>query len=422
MLVGSPFRLLRLGVIAILLVANSGCIWWEKYVDTPEFSPDEKVLAYAWNRDRMTGLFRRAEFLNATTSYVSWRLTAEGARTKTLRLDYSDRYPWSAHYRVHIRFSPDSRHLAVVTRGKGMIIIHVHSGRHWTVTPEGERITSLAWSDSDTLHYAVQTVLSCEVGAVQTRAFWVGKIDQPIPSRRCLHREKQIDMTGPEEEPSLPPEWWSPDGRYVAFIPLGRDGRCHVLDTLTRKVLTSQQRRFSHDEVKGCWKHDGTAVFCLSTSPHRAVVVYPREGRTLDITDRLSALLEPEPQKVRVPVYVGWTADDRYLLISLLHRGGYLIRPDPWKQTELPKGPHYLRPHPEAGRLWRLAWGRVCVTDYHGRILGYYRGELPRNPQVVLSPRGRYFATRDTWRHAKVHLHRVQWATREQRKEAPRAQ
>ena len=195
------------------------------------FSPDSSVAASVWDDYRCDPLnFERSLW---QTSEVLWCRTNQPESVRSVRIlsvgpDYGG---YQLGGMIHLSFSPDSRHLAVVAPD-ALRVIDLADGRCWTATPPGEVVSSLAWFGSEEIGYAAHTALRWPSQDTTDRTFWRQRINASADSRTLVHREVRVKSDLCSRIPSFrwPLEHWSPGGRYVFYQP-SRFSQAHVLDS-----------------------------------------------------------------------------------------------------------------------------------------------------------------------------------------------
>ncbi len=201
----------------------AGCICCYASDGKPILSPDGATQAQAHYRQRYVGALIRLETLAyEPEAEVSWgRPGSLFPRSATLssRDTDEDHVPLSDES-LRLVFSPDSRHLALVTGGD-LWVVDVRNARIWKLTDGDSFVSSFVWLSADVMGYAIAKQTAGDLrrrsrGGYSpddryTVTFWRCRAD-PAARPECLHALCNIPTphnltTAPlvEEAPSY--EW-----------------------------------------------------------------------------------------------------------------------------------------------------------------------------------------------------------------------
>ena len=329
-----------------------------------------------------------------SVTYVGW---CDLDRPKRLQRILIDKKAGSSigafeYNRVHPVFSPSGRRLAVAVDDR-LLWFDLKDGRPRRLNFAGETVTSLAWLGENEIAYGVRTE--------SDRFFCAQKIEAPPENRREIFAEPS---SRPEQWPASlshlgwPWEAWSPDGRYMAFVPFDRKSTLNLLDIRTGRRTRAGRR--PADQVQVSWREDGSALFCLNTGREggveEAFLLETVSGDTKDFSRDMAASFQGGGY-LRLSSL--WTPDGRNFAVNRRRTGGCLIRPAPWRVV-----PVYAS---MTERLKRRARAPVLVRDE--AVLG---GELTIQPVdgwvTVLvgvaagqyGPPGHEFPVYDYWDYA----------------------
>ena len=174
-------------------------------------------------------------------------------------------------------------------------------------------------------------------------------------------------------------------------------------------VITGVARSFEappSSQIQAAWKADESAVLAVSFadfgSPNAALLIDPRTGDTLDLSKHfVGAFTDP----VRTELAYRWTTDGEYVVVNTTRRGGFLVRPEPWKSIavgerlvadlgfHLPSGkwPPTVHPLLVPGWVKVVADGKDYVVDYALETylrLGWGRALHSPHPETTILPCG----------------------------------
>ena len=328
---------------------------------------------------------------------VRWRIISQPFGLKSVKVySYTGDSPSGYIEGMHpsIKFSPDSRRLAVLAHGI-LSCIDLETARLWPLAPPDERVTTFSWIGPDEIAY---------VGRPHNREFFRHKIDAPPDTREVIHAGAGPALQGI----FFPNEHWSPRGRFVVYKLLGRG--FELLEVHTGLVRSFEASPTPLLQVS--WKPDESAVLCVSCdenrSPRAAVLIDLRTGESLDLSEQYaSAFSDPR----RTELDPAWTPDGKYFIVNTWSGGGFLVQPNPWRiipvgerlvgvlggrfspdrGNEPPRNPPpSVHSFPVAGWIKVLAGGKEYAVDYaleHYVRLGGWASQ--RNfPKIVSSPKG----------------------------------
>lgn len=338
------------GLLLLLVsVCLSGCSYYATSYDFL-FSPDGLTIAYPRAKKWDLPLPPELPTFYATV-YVRWCNLNGVVRYRTVKLDSSGpkSNPFDERH-VSLRFSPDSRQLAVTTPRR-LVVIACESGKMKQLSHSGETVTAFGWLGNDEIGYVVQTVREKKVSKRTDRTFYRQKIHSGPEARVEFYRE-----TGLRHAPL---ESWSPDGRFVIFLP--SYGNAMQLLNVSRGTVTSfGASKSSYGKVS--WKPDGSAALCTFSGykqPFGALVISPPSGEILDVTRQFTEAFVREPSNSLPSVLPLWTADGEYVIVNDYQGlGGCLVRPQPWEVIPLT-------------RLLLKRFGRTDHTWPHNNIVRF---------------------------------------------------
>ncbi len=386
-------------VVGLLLcICAAGCAR-KTDLGNPLFCPSSSILAYvAQTHDVLSS----GEASGAQTAHVCWFNVNDPKRVNSLRIA-SVNASWddvSLSRRIHLAFSPDSRHLAVISPS-GLDLIALDTAKRRTLSRWGETVTSMVWLSAKKIAYVAHTHQRGKRRETSDRTFWQHKVGGPGGARAVIHREKRA-VTGVGCRPAWPLEHWSPDGRFVIFADRYFDGQFKLLNVQTNKTrLVGKCNKLA---ALVAWKPDSSAAACIGGAwPLQAVVVEAGTGKTLEISSRFMQAFGAYPPRA-IP---GWTADGKFLIVNDISRRGCLVQAEPWKVLRIgmrffDRGKRqwysragFIYAAPISGRLFvnggKFGW---CLADYAGRL-----GVLPESDTYMgfppaVSPDGTWVATK----------------------------
>lgn len=139
---------------------------------------------------------------------VAWGRPGDSLLRRSVAVDHYDAVhspaPWIESRDVVLGFSPDSRNLAAIVRGR-LLSIELETSEKTELSADGEQVTSFFWLSKDELAYAADP---------KSRKFFQISLND-------LHGSKTL-LAGQggsvPEEGHFPYEFWSPAGRFVVFL------------------------------------------------------------------------------------------------------------------------------------------------------------------------------------------------------------
>jgi hypothetical protein len=226
-----------------------------------------------------------------------------------------------------MEFSPDSKHLAVVSPFQ-MEIVDLAAAKSRRQSMADELVTSCAWQTDHTIGYCSHTHRHGRVPESSTRSFYIQDLDDSPGQRRLVWREERVEAGNELFE--WPLERWSPNGRCVVLASPYEHGLFRLLDMRSGQLRDIGPCDGYSSQVS--WKPDSSMLACVAGRwPVRAWLVQPSTGERRDFSGPFRGqfgdyppLLEPR-----------WTADGEYLLVNSDSLGGCLVRPEPWQVIEL---------------------------------------------------------------------------------------
>ena len=370
--VGGGILIVKTGLYTWVLPTGGGPgrIW---------LSPDGASVAYQWIERKDLPLPPEMPTIERKI-YVRWCALAAPTRQQSLLMITPGK-----KYRavgdaslVYVVFSPDSKHMAVVTPER-TTIVQVQSDKHWDLETPDQIVTSVVWTSDDQIGYAAHSNRRGFVGSKTDRTLRLRKI-------RDIVGDGAITLyTAPYEGgASWGIEHWSPGGRYVIFRNQRHGDDFRLFDVSTKTVTAFGQTKSYTEGVS--WRPDGSAALCLSrgiggSAPYEALLLDPATGKTEDLTENFAKAFGSD--SLDLPAL--WTPDGRYVIVNTLKRGGCLVAPKPWQVVSVAERflkkigrgnerPEYIFP------LLAKGWVRYWLggTDY---LVGY-SGET----SVTLAP------------------------------------
>lgn len=339
--------LVPIGFLVLAGGACGGCIF-EAGSGIPcpglvEFSPDSSMLAYSFAKGIQWRSLLPANGVLCMNLEVRWRPVTsaqdQGAfPVDELAVPRFDFYVLSEH--VHWVFSPDSRHLAVVSP-HNIDIIDIASGKSRRVKGDGDLVSCLFWTAPDEIVYMAHSSrfrLKPEDNndpdeEVSDVTVWRQKIEARPGDRVALFRDKRVRAGTHFLNWGLAHP--SPDGRYLVFKS-NLDGVSLTLLDVAKGTVRPLVPCGVLYEKKTAWKPDGSAVLCACSTMRggcHAVLVEPETGKTEDLT----ALFEKTFGRLVPKLDPLWTADGRFVVVRP-HEApsrGALLQVHPWKVIPL---------------------------------------------------------------------------------------
>jgi hypothetical protein len=143
------------GTVCLMLLGSTGCMLPGHGTGVIQHSPDSSVAAWVVYDYITMPLSFEASALQ--TLHVDWCHTSRPKSTHRLWVSSvgADCSWCHASEFVHLAFSPDSHHLAVVAPFV-LKIVDADKGRSWDLS-NGETVSSLVWLNNDEVGYAAHT-------------------------------------------------------------------------------------------------------------------------------------------------------------------------------------------------------------------------------------------------------------------------
>jgi len=363
---------------AVAALAAGGCLNHVSHASLPVFSPAGDRVQYV----RVNRLVLGVPFTETDAGVilqsadVHWLAAGRPEAAQRLNLAWTGVAGERLEGRIHGVFSPDGRHLALVSPGQ-ITLLDTSSGESWPVSrrPE-ELVTCLFWTSTDEVVYAAHTNRRGGIKQVSDRAFWRQRIRDATVGRAAVFSEKNAQAGA--ESGAWPLEQASPRGRYVVFMSPADEGRFRLLEVASGAVRTIGRTGGPWSRVS--WKPDESAVLCAAATavdkPCHAVLVDPATGQSEELGRPFTETFGWCPPLVE-PL---WTPDGQWLVVNDKARGGCLVRPVPWEVVPIGQrlrdhlggsmavGECEVRRLPTAG--WVLArspQGEAYAADYTGR-------------------------------------------------------
>lgn len=402
------------GIVLILVgICMSGCSYYSSSYDY-SFSPDGLTVAFPMSKKWDLPLPPELPTFYATV-FVTWCQLNGTHVCQRVEIDSSGpKHNPFDEKAVSLRFSPDSRHLAVTTPHR-LVVIECESRKMRQLSRSAERVSAFGWLGNDEIGYIVHTTREKKHGKRTDRTFIRQKISSQPEDRKEFYRETNLRHA--------PPESWSPDGRFVIFHQSDRKSM-QLMNTAQRTVTVFGPSKSSYSSVS--WKSDGSAAFCAFSGykqPIHVLVIYLPSGEIVDVTRQFTDAFVTDPFYSLPSVLPLWTADGEYIIVNDYRgMGGCLVRPHPWQVIPLTKKlvQHLGRtdhtwPHNNIVRFptpdWVGVWvdGQTYAVDYEAKIavpIGSTRNWLPG---WILTPDGKSsFAVE---RDGKFLIHAVELST-----------
>ena len=317
-------------LLPMLCTTLPGCLLHYSNPKTICFSPDSSGIAYIvedyWAGPGVDSgtLLRIPHLYWCDTSNLGDRTSI---RLGSLGLQYAHHCDWP----LDVKFSPDSRYLAVATP-EYLTIVTVRSGRARRVNRYGEYVTSFVWLSSGEIGYV--TVARHDEGAKgrRRRVVWRQDVSASANERVAVFQGAASDTIVEDRLYHFPVEYWSPQGRYVVFASSYGDERFHLLDLATSSAQPFGEANL-HPWGGVSWKADGSAAFCVAVRAggmRRPQALYI-DTSSKEVVDCSASFWRSFGEKVPGFECV-WTPDGRYVIANDWARtGGCLVRPRPWE-------------------------------------------------------------------------------------------
>ena len=289
------------------------------------FSPDGSIVAHTYVKRIDLPIPPEVPTLYSTV-YLQWYHADQLKIPQSIKIDsYGKSYGSFVQGQFRLLYSPDSRHIAVKSP-RYLEVVDLETKKRHRLTGPDELVSSMGWLGNTEMVYVIYR-------ESETKKHSYGRIRQiyrhpiaDLPEKRQLLYE-QNDYRGNYHD------YVSPTGEYVVFMSQGySDGLFYLLNIQTMKVTPLNDKTAKCQGVS--WKPDGSSVFLLSGK--EALLHYPKEGRTKDISDDYDNTfclhLEYAPSIDNL-----WTPDSEYIVINSSKTGGCLVRPDPWRVVPIGK-------------------------------------------------------------------------------------
>ncbi len=388
-------------VSQVLLGTNLGCLLSLPYSHSHGLivSPDGTRAAYT-RRDMVVLSYGGKGRTLGGSTHVRWCSVASPWLLKSVEVDSFTGEPPTdpiGGMVATVKFSPDSRHLAVLV-GRSLSCIDLRTSRMWPLAPREEMVTSFAWSGDAEVVY---------IANPSNRSFFRHAVHDPSVTRSIV-----CEGAGPSVPVTfVPVDHWSPDAEFVLFADAGPGVRL-------LNMQTGALHRFGESiskTLETAWKTDGSGVLSLSYATdqsiqHALLMDLRVPDDALDVTSRF---VEGFSDCGQIEIEPLWTADNKYVIVNTSCRGGFLVRPHPWECVAIGDrvfpflgghpdqhrqgSTHDHRPptvhrFPYAGWVMVLACGKYYAVDYTSyralQLTLWPTDRLERS--TVVSPNGKY--------------------------------
>ena len=302
------------------------------------FSPDSSKIAFMWSEN-----FYKFAIIPVDTPllkkeiYVYLCNTTKHQERRSVKVDTLGQE--KVYDPLDIRFSPDSRYLAVFTSSR-LSIIDSETNKLWRLA-EGQEVTSFQWLGNSQIGYCVHQLAQDDNSHFE-RVFWKQNVTDRLEKRSLIYKEP------PEknEDPSYKlHESWSPQGQYVIFLTnaLQENSLFNLLNIREGKILLSfgKPESFAIDNLQCngvCWKGDDSKVFFAAgivgkSENAQAYLIDTENSRILECS---KDFLETFGTDISPCVMSEWTPDGKFIPVNdYLGLGSCLIQPVPWKVIRL---------------------------------------------------------------------------------------
>lgn len=312
------------------------------------FSPDSFKIAFMWSEN-----FYKFALIPIDTPllkkeiYVYLCNTTKHQKRRSFKVDTLEQ--GNLYDALDIRFSPDSRYLAVFTSSH-LSIVDSETNKLWRLA-EGQGVTSFQWLGNSQIGYCVFQSAQDDSSHFE-RVFWEQNITNKSEKRSLIYKESPVKY---KEYHGVLHESWSPQGKYVIFLTNShqRDSLFNLLNISEGKVLLtfgkpesfSAMRNLQGDGVginwEGngiSWKGDDTGVFCVAgiVGKSENAQAYLIDTENSQILDCSKNFLETFGADISPCVIGEWTPDGNFIPVTdYLGLGSCLIQPVPWKVIRL---------------------------------------------------------------------------------------
>ena len=316
--------------VSLLVGQLLGCAIYGGDSRAIAFAPDSSIVAYVWQDSLSEFAVDGRAWLSSYHLY--WITASAPSKRKHVLVDSAVGYSraYGGFGPVALKFSPDSRHAAVVV-GDHLTVVDLGSAKSWRINKGNEAVTSFQWLSAHELGYGTATPLKGREDLYR-RTIWSQEISG-VPGQRTVLHSGTVSREAVEYLLlHFPIEYWSAKGTYAVFV---EDGRFRLLDARTKCASAFGPGPPVYLAQAASWKADESAAFCIGTyigTPYErlplAFLVFAEGLETIDCSSGYAADFGksiPELEEY-------WTPDNHYIVANdWAGLGGCLIQPDPWK-------------------------------------------------------------------------------------------
>ncbi len=347
----------------------------------PVFSPDGQTVAYGWS-DLLWGDFMSCTMASAETQYVRWCSVESPNHQESIKVfaRTGEFFTGPDFGLVDLVFSPDSRHLAAVTRST-ITIIDQASRKSRRITSGEVVITSLCWLNNEEIAYGTidTTRFGWNIpgGWIYERTLWHQNIHQPRNKRLAIHADKDFEEPGGLIQDWWPLESWSPNGHYAIFE---IKGQLRLLDSSAKTVISFGQK--NHGLIRAVWNPDNSEALCVSwagvpynkNSRYQAILLNPANLEILNLSRKFNETFQSDPN-----LDITWRIDRRRFAVCGTMTDHVLLQIRPW-QTAQSRPPY----NPVGDSMISPDGKRIAEFDSQKKLV--IRPLIPPTTQTATQP------------------------------------